>query len=136
MPDYSRRKLQVLTLFGCVAIAAAQTTQAPEDPLPDSVRAEIRDLRAALDQMRGELRALRAETLELRQELDAARSGEAHPPAHAAAAATQPGAIPPAEDLQVANAKLDDLYQTKVGSGSKYRVRLSGLALFNAASTR
>ena len=41
-----------------------------------------------------------------------------------------------AEDQQLLSAKVEDQYQTKVESGSKYRVRLSGLVLLNVFSTR
>ncbi len=40
------------------------------------------------------------------------------------------------EDQQLLSAKVEDQYQTKVESGSKYRVRLSGIALLNVFGTR
>jgi len=40
------------------------------------------------------------------------------------------------EDQQLLGAKVVDQYQTKVESGSKYRVRLSGIALLNVFGTR
>ena len=40
------------------------------------------------------------------------------------------------EDLQLANSKIQEQSQTKVESSSKYRVRLSGLALFNLFENR
>jgi hypothetical protein len=40
------------------------------------------------------------------------------------------------EDQQLAEGKLNDQYQTKVESSSKYKVRLSGIVLFNAYSNR
>jgi hypothetical protein len=40
------------------------------------------------------------------------------------------------EDQQLLGAKVADQYQTKVESGSKYRVRLSGIALLNVFGTR
>jgi len=40
-----------------------------------------------------------------------------------------------AEDHELLSAKVEDQYQTKVESGSKYRVRLSGLVLLNVFST-
>lgn len=40
------------------------------------------------------------------------------------------------EDQQLTDAKLNDQYQTKVESGSKYRLRLSGMVLLNMFSTR
>lgn len=40
------------------------------------------------------------------------------------------------EDLQFIDAKINDQYQTKVESGSKYRLRLSGIVLLNLFSNR
>jgi hypothetical protein len=40
------------------------------------------------------------------------------------------------EDQQLLGAKVDDQYQTKVESGSRYRVRLSGIALVNLFANR
>ena len=40
------------------------------------------------------------------------------------------------QQQQLLSTRVDQQYQTKVESGSKYRVRLSGLVLFNASSTR
>ena len=40
------------------------------------------------------------------------------------------------EEQDLLNAKLADLYQTKVESGSKYRLRLTGLVLLNLFGTR
>jgi hypothetical protein len=40
------------------------------------------------------------------------------------------------EEIQLINAKLNDQYQTKVESGSKYHLRLSGIVLLNAFSNR
>src|ERR1700687_5874011 len=40
------------------------------------------------------------------------------------------------EDQQVMEGKINDQYQTKIESGSKYRLRLSGIALLNLFSNR
>jgi hypothetical protein len=40
------------------------------------------------------------------------------------------------ENQQFIDAKVNDLYQTKIESGSKYRIRLSGIALLNLFSNR
>jgi hypothetical protein len=40
------------------------------------------------------------------------------------------------EDQELLKAKVNDQYQTKVESASRYRVRLSGIALFNAYTNR
>lgn len=41
-----------------------------------------------------------------------------------------------ADEQQLLSAKVQDQYQTKVESGSKYRVRVSGMALLNVFSTK
>jgi hypothetical protein len=64
-------------------------------------------------------------------------STSSNPEQNTAASSTR--SHPPAsleEQLQLLSAKVDDQYQTKVESGSKYRVRLSGLLLFNLFSNR
>lgn len=40
------------------------------------------------------------------------------------------------QQQQLLSTRVDQQYQTKVESGSKYRVRLSGMVLFNASTTR
>ncbi len=40
------------------------------------------------------------------------------------------------EEYQLLSGKVDDQYQTKVESASKYRVRLSGIVLMNLFSNR
>jgi hypothetical protein len=73
----------------------------------------------SIQELRAEIRELREQIVALRQQMDAMRN-------------VQP---PVAEEQELLKAKVDDQYQTKVESGSKYRVRLSGLALMNAFST-
>jgi hypothetical protein len=114
-----------------------------------SVLAQMRELRASLDSMRDQLNISRQESSELRheletvrQQLDAVRNA---PNTFQAAEnltrqSTQESEIIDrasalSEEQELLNAKVEDQYQTKVESGSKYRVRLSGLALMNAVST-
>ena len=117
---------------------------------------QVKELRSAVAEMRTETEQYRAENAALRHELQAARSssaavvpppGESYslaPSANADPAppqATQPGANQTApvqervasleESTQLMNSKIDDQYQTKVESASKYRVRLSGIVLLN-----
>jgi len=79
--------------------------------------------------------ALRAEIQELREELAAVRKqlDSIQGTANSQSPASTPAI---AEEQELLKAKVDDQYQTKVESGSKYRVRLSGLALMNAFTTR
>jgi hypothetical protein len=119
---------------------------------------QIRDLSSALREMREEMQVARKDATELRQELkqtsdqllavklklagtpDEARTlaPPVAAPQHLSATSQQLDArVSTLEDeQQMLGAKVDDHYQTKVESGSKYRVRLSGMALFNAFSTR
>src|SRR5690242_9179522 len=150
MPGSMSRRLRVAVFLGSVAMAAGQTNVEQSGSSIETLLNEVREMRAALDAVRGELaenrdalEGSRREALELRKEIETIRQqlAEARPPAPApspapAAAAPAAPADRAAEDRQVIEAKLADLEQTKVASGSRYRVRLSGLALFNAANTR
>lgn len=124
---------------------------------------QVRELRAAVDQIRSESARYHAETMQLRRELQAARAQldssfvATRPIAtgqHAASLVsslpadsgraqlqTQAGSIEDQvarleEDVQLQAGKIDEQYQTKVESASKYRVRLSGLALLNVFGDR
>lgn len=124
---------------------------------------QVRELRAAVDQIRSESARYHAETMQLRRELQAARaqldssfvetqpmttvphaaSVVSSPPADRGRAQdqTQAGAMEDRmarleEDVQLQAGKIDEQYQTKVESASKYRVRLSGIALLNLFSDR
>ena len=116
---------------------------------------QVRELHTLVDEMRVEAADSRAESADLRRELQALRaqlavsSGASSPMAayqagagEAAPASTKTTEQPPLED-KVASleesshllaAKIDEQYQTKVESASKYRVRLSGIALLNLFS--
>ncbi len=65
----------------------------------------------------------------MRQELNAIRNPQGSP----AATADVKNVV---EEQELLKAKVEDQYQTKVESGSKYHVRLSGIVLMNAFSTR
>jgi hypothetical protein len=117
---------------------------------------QVNELRSAMAEMRSETEQYRAENAELRHELRTAHSpsalsagpagGASYLPALAADA--DPPSSQPApkasstgsledrvasleESSQLVNSKVDDQYQTKVESASKYRVRLSGIVLLN-----
>jgi hypothetical protein len=129
--------------------------------LEDSVQAlagEVKELNATILELRREVLRSRQETRELRAELHgaleklsatslSAGAGERSPlGVSEARAATQEPPSPPAaaaetpteaslsrleEDQQLLQAKVDEQHQTKVESASKYRVKLSGIALLN-----
>ena len=129
--------------------------------LEDSVQAlagEVKELNATIQELRAEVSRSRQETRELRAELhgaleklsstslNAGAGGKAAPGVSEAQAATPEPPSPPAagaetptearlnrleEDQQLLQAKVDEQHQTKVESASKYRVKLSGIALLN-----
>ena len=137
-------------LISALAALPACAQQAPPRPAEDQELAEsVRELREEIEQLRGtvsELRSeaaqYRAEGQELRKEVESLRAGaQAAGPAEAPSGREQsPPSAGPASDerissledtAQVHQSELRTLYQTKVESASKYRVRLSGLVLLN-----
>ena len=124
----------------------AQSEAAPAQSTPPELNAKIELLTKSLQQTQVELAESRSEIQQLRATLEEVlkrlqtspgESSSANP-----AAPAQPGAQenPSAaqisqEDWDLLNGKVEEQRQTKVESGSKFRLRLSGLALFNAFNT-
>lgn len=134
--------------------AGASTTAAIHE-----LQQQVNELRSAMAEMRSETEQYRAENAALRRELQTVRGSLAltappprRDPYQVAPSATNDSvsAKTPAsasttnsagsmeervsaleESSQLLNSKLNDQYQTKVESASKYRVRLSGLVLLN-----
>jgi hypothetical protein len=104
---------------------------------------EARDLRRELDLAKGQMPSTSNAALESSSVSSAASSSvsQGYPPPSRPTppgppVSTQDQAVPNSssrseEDQQLIESKLNDLYQTKVESGSKYRLRLSGLVLLN-----
>ena len=130
--------LRMFTVTGLLVWAVSVAAQSQEgkaaatDSMAGAVRElqeQVRELREAVQELRTEAVEYRTETLELRRELQAA-----HGQTVGAAGQTLPleervSALE--ESSQLVNSKVDDQYQTKVESASKYHLRLSGLLLFN-----
>jgi hypothetical protein len=133
-------------------------SQTQETALAKSIRdlqAQVEQLRSAVTELRSEAAQYHAENLALREHLDALQDkitvpGQAHlaadtshaaPPQSASASAVSAnpqGQITPTlqEQIDLLGGKVDDQYQTKVESASKYRMRLSGMVLFNMFDNR
>ena len=129
--------------------AASTPAAQPTDAMAAAVRElqeEVRELRTAVVELRSEAGEYRAETEQLRKQLQATQSSATPPEGTASGAPTASGVsssqTPPLEDrvasleesAQLLNSKIDDQNQTKIETASKYRVRLSGIALFNIFS--
>jgi hypothetical protein len=137
--------------------ADAQQTEALTAAVHD-LQDQVRELRAAVAEVRSEAAQYRAETNELRKELQETRSQFASAVTPAQSSSYGGVSVPPPtsnpsqervngetvdnridaleETMQLLNSKLNDQYQTKVESASKYRVRLSGIVLLNLFDNR
>ncbi|MGH9538635.1 MAG: hypothetical protein ACRD3H_11960 [Terriglobales bacterium] len=138
----------LIFVTGCV-FAWSQTASPPVQPTDAMTAAvrelqqEVRELRTAVVELRSEAGQYRAETEQLRRELQSARGSGTGPEAAAPPAAVSEAAKPPQaapledrvasleESSQLLSSKIDDQYQTKIEAASKYRLRLSGIVLFN-----
>jgi hypothetical protein len=153
--------LIALAATGQGAQKPAPVTGAPDHPdaiqeLTDSIRElrdQVRALNSQVNNLRAEEERDRAEANELRGELNASK-GQPSPEVNAA---VDPSAASPAssesaqasptpsigdrvtkleEDQQLTDSKVTEQSQTKIESGSKYRVRLSGIVLLNMFDNR
>ena len=133
--------------------------------LADLVRgleAQVQTLNSQLGDLRSAEEHSNTEVLELRRELEAMKAQGATPasgpqnpyaaPPSTVSATGAPSSAPASdqavlqspeerlakleEDQEVLEGKVNDQYQTKVESGSKYRLRLSGLVLLNLFENR
>lgn len=137
--------LSMTVWLACIALATGQDSSPSSpgptaqknpqtDDAPASLSAQMEQLRVALNQVRDELAGSRRESEQLRREIQVMRE-QLDVIRHEPAQSNDPVSTL-AENQQVLSAKVEDQYQTKVESGSKYRVRLSGIALVNLFSTR
>jgi hypothetical protein len=152
-----RTALAVTALFfvhaHCAAQQAPATASVSVDPAIRALQDQVRQLQAMLEEMRVENAQSRAEMHQLRQDLQAtralleqpaARSSEvlAHSAGADQASGSQTGtqnSTPLEERVQrleestsLIGSKIDEQYQTKVETASKYRARLHGIVLMNA----
>jgi len=147
----------VVLMSALVAAQQPSATLAPpggDDPVRE-LREQVLQLRALVDQMRDENAQSRSEMLQLRQDLQAtrvlleqrgtaglevARPARASSESSAVSAGTNGESIAPIEDrvqkleevTSLIGSKVDEQYQTKVETASKYRARLHGIVLMNA----
>jgi regulator of replication initiation timing len=143
--------LSVIAAGTFLASAQQAANAASEPDLADSIRQlreQIQELRSAVSEVKSEAAEYRAENQELRKELESMRTNAnpaQNPPAENSSATAQvPASNAPTEQRvsaleetsQVTQSELRTLYQTKVESASKYRVRLSGLILLNLFHNR
>lgn len=153
--------LSLISLPAAAQVSASQKRQTEGNTLEDSVQSlaeEVKQLNATVLELRSDVLRSRQETRQVREELrgvlerlaslsNSASPGEKHAPVTGEArgasqespTASAAGAEPESEtrlsrleeNQQLLKAKVDEQYQTKVESASKYRVKLSGIVLLN-----
>src|SRR5215813_12298652 len=123
------------TAFG---VQAQQTTSGvAEDPI-QALAKKIEELNATIQELRSEISQSRQENREIREELRArdvkVSSNNNAGQKEQTITADQLNQIE--ENQQLLADKIDEQYQTKVESASRYRMKLSGMVLFNAFANR
>ena len=150
--------LRAFCITGMLAVAmpgdgwAQQPDNAAADPTTVQILRELKEqvgvLQSTIRELREETNRYRAETQELRSELKDALTQARPVTAISQAEAIPGGAANPQtatedkrmakfqEEYDLLSGKVNEQYQTKVESASKYRVRLSGIVLLNLFENR
>jgi regulator of replication initiation timing len=148
LPEIIWKTSYLSAFLGLVAVcswgqAATEAQTAQVDPTVRELAQQVRELRAAIEEMRTEAAAYRAETAELRRELlvtrEQTKGTTASQPEQLTTTTSESNNLENRvavleESSQLLNGKVDEHYQTKIESASKYKVRLSGIALLNLYS--
>jgi hypothetical protein len=133
----------VLVNVTTLLLMASSSAQAPMPAHDDSdvtaslieLQSEVRELKDVVQQLKQETIASRTEMMRLRQELESERAAvSTNPTSDASQVDVRVGHLE--DEQQLLSGKVDEQYQTKVESASKYRVRLSGVVLFNLFSNQ
>jgi outer membrane murein-binding lipoprotein Lpp len=129
---------------------AQQVDLATVNALLQQLQSQVQQLSSQVQSLKAQQEAAQAESAALRRELDVTKSqlvsfspqpGPIQPSQETAASAAPPTStaeriIKLEENQQLADAKIAEQSQTKVESGSKYRLHLSGIVLFNSYVNR
>src|SRR5665213_88454 len=146
IPGFGR--LACVLLLAFVPVSAQSLANSAEQVTPAELGARIQSLTESLEQTQADLAQSRSEIQQLRVLLESVlqRMGDQKPAAQSQQPSGEESKTVNAsdrshsfavdkDDWQVLNARVEEHEQVKVDSGSKYRLRLSGLALFNAFDT-
>jgi hypothetical protein len=153
----------LISMYGAGQEGAGGTSSQPADNAAalQDLREQVKQLREMVNEMRAENAESRAEMRQLRQDLQSTRALLEHPvptpttetgvtaraaapaePANSAAAVStqNSGSLENRvekleESTSLLGSKIDEQYQTKVETASKYRARLHGIVLMNAFRT-
>lgn len=127
-------RIALTILLASTALAQTADSNASNQEIGGVLRelqAEVRELRQAVSELKAESEHYRAETERLRQVVDSSSPGNND--AQGAPGGLSPERLARLEEEQgLLQQKVNEQYQTKVESASKYRLRLSGIVLMNA----
>jgi hypothetical protein len=119
--------------------------------LLQELQGQVQELHTQVNDLKAQQQSAKDESVELRKELEAAQSQlialaapaspirpiQSHPNGPASVTEATDERITKLEDSQqLADSKIAEQSQTKIESGSKYRVRLSGIVLFSMYGNR
>ena len=145
----------LMNLLVAAQQSSSNTPEPTEDKAVRTLQEQVQQLRALVDQMRTENAESRSEMYQLRQDLQATRAlleqrgtngveaaknpapnGDRTSPSTSAAGENSPPLEERIQKLEevtsLIGSKVDEQYQTKVETASKYRARLHGIVLMNA----
>jgi hypothetical protein len=128
--------------LGCTAQNQSPSDAAPQNAALQQVQSEVHELKQLVLQLQQQTVDSHAEITRLRQELESRNNlgtGTGGDPQAASEQGTSSDQLTQRmdhiqEDQELLSDKIDDQYQTKVESASKYRIRFSGVVLFNLFS--
>src|SRR5580704_10001437 len=119
--------------------AGQQMDLATVGALLQKLQAQVQDLHAQVSDLKAQQQSAKAESEALRKELDLAKSqlvAITVPIASSKTPTTEERISRLEENQQLADSKIAEQSQTKVESGSKYRLRFTGIVLLNMFENR
>jgi hypothetical protein len=134
--------LFIVVALSCSAQTPGQgSANGPDGPALQDLQSQVRELKQLVLQLQQQTVDSHAEITRLREELESHPSGgenvesagiDQPSPADGSTTAQLDQRLQHVEeDQELLSGKIDDQYQTKLESASKYRVRFSGIVLFN-----
>jgi len=131
--------MYLVTMLALPCAAQSSSAASGDSAALSELQSQVRELKEMVQQLQQQTTASRAEITRLREELEARRAAgneaatiDEQSPAYPSTTAQLEQRLDHVEETQeLLSGKIDDQYQTKVESASKYRIRLSGIVLFN-----
>lgn len=128
-------KVASIVALGCFSLFSYGQSESASSAVPEHSLAEtIARLQLRVERVESDLAKAQADAEASRRESSALRKELAK--VQQQLANGSPDSTPEQEQLELLSSKIDEQYQTKVESSSKYGVRISGMILLNAFTNR